>query len=216
MIINLKKNYKKFAIIAIFLGILFLINIYFKLNNNRFESYYSQYLCSLLILKNGKSCIKEVLNNYDFFYFIKDFRKNVDLSINIKRAPLIENIMIIIGIIPFLKYNSVIRYYANTDEIYKKLGNLFFYKNIKSREINIDFFDFETVKIKFNNLINYIWETIPPKQILDNIRYIISNYYDDSCLYIFEKSLNHNYEYFIKNNEKIVSSDEFKKKYISK
>ena len=61
-----------------------------------------------------------------------------------------------------------------------------------------------------------IWDIIPKKTILDNIRYIISNYYDDSCLYIFEKSLNKNYRYFIKNNEKILSIDGFKNKLISK
>ena len=72
------------------------------------------------------------------------------------------------------------------------------------------------MKRDFNNLINYIWEFIPQKHILDNLRYIISNYYDDSCTNIFEKTLNRNYEYFIKNNKSIAFKNSFKKKLISK
>jgi hypothetical protein len=169
-----------------------------------------------LILNNENTCIDKVLNNYDFFYFIKDVKKNVNLSINIKKASLIENIIIILGIIPFLKNNSIIRYDINTYETNKIFRTLFNYKEIKYGKIFIDFSDFQTVKKKFNNLINYIWELIPQKPILDNLRYIIDNYYDDSCLNIFEKALNRNYEYFIKNNKKTVSTNSFKKKLLSK
>ena len=168
--------------------------------NSELETYYRQYLCSLLILNNGKYCLNEVLNNYDFFYFIKGIRKNVYLSINIKRLSLIENIIILLGIIPFLKNNSIIRYGINTYESNKLYKKLFSYKKIKNGKIHIDFSDFKTVKTDFNNLINYI----------------ISNYYNDSCANIFEKTLNRNYEYFIKYNKSIVFNNSFKKELISK
>ena len=169
-----------------------------------------------MILNNENKCINEVFNNYDFFYFIKDINKNVYLTINIKNALLIENIMMIIGIIPFLKNNSVIRYVINDSETNKKFRILFKYKKIENGQIYIDFSDFKTIKNKFGNLINFIWEIIPQKHILNNIRYIINNYYDDSFINFFEKALNKNYEYFIKKNQKIVSVNSYRQKLLSK
>ena len=211
-----KKNKTKIIIIILFIEFLLFFKKIYGIYNSELETYYSQYLCSLLILNNGKYCLNEVLNNYDFFYFIKGIRKNVYLSINIKRLSLIENIIILLGIIPFLKNNSIIRYGINTYESNKLYKKLFSYKKIKNGKIHIDFSDFKTVKTDFNNLINYIWEFIPRKQILDNLRYIISNYYNDSCANIFEKTLNRNYEYFIKYNKSIVFNNSFKKELISK
>lgn len=217
MLFKFKNTYiKKLAIFIICIEFLFSFKTYLRLNEGEFETYYSQYLCSLLILNDEKNCLNEVFNNYDFFYYITDIRKNINLSINIKKASLIENIIIIIGIIPFLKNNSVLRYDIGISEANKIFTKIFKSKKIKNGIIFIDFSDFETIKTEFNNLINYIWELIPKKYILDNLRYIISNYYDDSCLDIFEKSLNKNYEYFIKkyqNNEKI---NNYKKQLISK
>ena len=169
-----------------------------------------------MILNNENKCINEVFNNYDFFYFTKDINKNVYLTINIKNALLIENIMMIIGIIPFLKNNSVIRYVINDSETNKIFRILFKYKKIENGQIYIDFSDFKTIKNKFGNLINFIWEIIPQKHILNNIRYIINNYYDDSFINFFEKALNKNYEYFIKKNQKIVSVNSYRQKLLSK
>ena len=110
--IEFKNNNKtKFIIIILFIKFLLLFKIIYRISNSELETYYSQYLCSLLILNNGKYCLNEVLNNYDFFYFIKGIKKNVYLSINIKRLSLIENIIILLGIIPFLKNNSFMKNY---------------------------------------------------------------------------------------------------------
>ena len=43
------------------------------------------------------------------------------------------------------------------------------------------------------------------KKILNNIRSIINNYYNESCLEIFDKSLNLNFKYFIQNKRKKFS-----------
>lgn len=217
MLIEFKNNNKnKFVIFIICIEFLFLFKKYARLNDSKFESYYSKYLCSFLILNNENNCIKEVFNNYDFFYFIKDIKKNVNLTINMKNVSLIENIMMIIGIIPFLKNNSVIRYVINDSETNKIFRILFKYKKIENGQIYIDFSDFKTIKNKFGNLINFIWEIIPQKHILNNIRYIINNYYDDSFINFFEKALNKNYEYFIKKNQKIVSVNSYRQKLLSK
>ena len=157
MLIEFKNNNKnKFLIFIICIEFLFLFKKYVRLNDSKFESYYSKYLCSFLILNNENNCIKEVFNNYDFFYFIKDIKKKVNLTINMKNVSLIENIMMIIGIIPFLKNNSIIRYVINDSETNKIFRILFKYKKIENGQIYIDFSDFKTIKNEFGNLINFI------------------------------------------------------------
>ena len=58
---------------------------------------------------------------------------------------------------------------------------------------------------KFNDLINYKWEFIPNKELLNNIRYIINNYYNNSYLEIFDKSLNLNFKYFLRSKKDYLS-----------
>ena len=48
-------------------------------------------------------------------------------------------------------------------------------------------------------LLYYIWEFIPKQFMLDNIRYFINNYYNESNLVVFEESLNLNYKSYIQN-----------------
>ena len=48
-------------------------------------------------------------------------------------------------------------------------------------------------------LLYYIWELIPKQFMLDNIRYFINNYYNESNLVVFEESLNLNYKSYIQN-----------------
>ena len=81
MLIEFKNNNKnKFVIFIICIEFLFLFKKYARLNDSKFESYYSKYLCSFLILNNENNCIKEVFNNYDFFYFIKDIKKKCEFN----------------------------------------------------------------------------------------------------------------------------------------
>ena len=61
---------------------------------------------------------------------------------------------------------------------------------------------------KFHDLINYKWEFIPNKELLNNIRYIINNYYNNSYLEIFDKSLNSNFKYFLRNKKEYLSLSE--------
>ena len=78
--------------------------------------------------------------------------------------------------------------------------------------------DSEIVKDKFNILINDIWDFPQNKNILDNLRYIINNYYDEYCANIFWESLNKNLDYYYSymNNNTITDSDlkELMSKYI--
>ena len=148
-----RNNKKKISILFIIYFLLF--NEYNGFVGNKTEYYYKQYLCSLLIYKAEDKCINEVFNDYDFFYFVKNIRKNVNLSIDIKKISLIEHIFIIIGIIPFIKNNSIINYSINSKESKHIFEILFNYNKIKNRKIFIDFNDFKEIKKKFNSLINY-------------------------------------------------------------
>lgn len=178
--------------------------------SNSLDIYYSKCLCNFFILSNEKSCIIELFNNYNFFYDIKDIKKNVNLYIDNQKT-FIENLVLIIAIIPFLKYNSSIYYNNNNRAINKLLKIAFGYNNTNNKKIIVNIKDLGKIKKHFHKLINYKWELIPSQKVLDNLRYIINNYYDDSCLNAFDKSVNKNYNYYIKNNIHNLSETEIEK-----
>lgn len=185
-------------------------NFKVSLEDNQFDFYYSKYLCSFFNLENEKNCTEEILFNYDFFYEIKKIKRNVNISIDIKKS-LLENIFLIIGIIPFLKFNSTIEYNINNKESNELFKFLFNYKNITNNKIIIDINDFETIKKSFNKSLNYIWDfPLKNKQVIDNIRFVINNYYEDNFKYVFEEILNENYNYYIQKNIKVFSDSDLK------
>jgi hypothetical protein len=59
-------------------------------------------------------------------------------------------------------------------------------------------------------IFNYDWELIPKKLMLDNLRYIINNYYNDTNLILLQESLNMNYQSYIKNNKNEMNYNELK------
>ena len=126
--------------------------------------------------------------------------------INIKISKL-ESIFLLLGIIPFLKNNSTLSYKINNKEIYNFIKEVFKnkIKKINHKIIKLDFIDFKTVNEKLEELLNYRWELIPEKIILDNIRYIIDNYYNESNFDIFQKSLYMNYNFYIQLKKKEIT-----------
>ena len=48
--------------------------------------------------------------------------------------------------------------------------------------------------------MNYKWEIIPNKNIINIIRYTINNYYDETFLDLFDRFLNLNYKYYLESN----------------
>lgn len=183
------------------------------LADNSFEFYYSKYICDFLILDSEKKCESELLNDYNIFYKVKAIKSNINLIIDINKSK-IENIFLLVGLIPLLKNNSTIQYKINTKEVRNLFEIIFNYKEINTGKIIIDIKDFERIKTRFGDLINYRWEILPKKEILDNLRFIINNYYDDICSRIFDISLNKNYEYYIQTNS-ILLRDSYEK-FISK
>ena len=59
-------------------------------------------------------------------------------------------------------------------------------------------------------LLYYIWELIPKQFMLDNIRYFINNYYNESNLVVFEESLNLNYKSYFQNKRNEMTFEEIK------
>jgi hypothetical protein len=116
---------------------------------------------------------------------------------NIK-IPKLENIFLLLGIIPLLKNNSTLSYKINNKGIYKLFKKIL-NKKIKYKVIKLDY----NYLLYFNKimkvLLYYIWELIPKQFMLDNIRYFINNYYNESNLVVFEESLNLNYKSYIQN-----------------
>ena len=180
----------------------------------KLDYFFSKLFCSMLEIKYEKICINELINDYNFFYYENEIKENVHLF-TYQNKFLVENLLILIGLVPFLKNNSTLEFKINDEMINKVFKIHFRYKSYKNANYIFNKSDFEIIKKKFNDLINYKWEIIPSKKILDIIRYIINNYYDDSCINIFETTLNKNFEYYIK-NYKNDFSNETKEKLMSK
>ena len=146
------------------------------------------------------NCKNQILKDKNFYDDIKEKTTTINIMINIKKTK-IKNILILIGLLPFLKYNSNILYKINSKE--KKIIYLKNYhkKKIKNRIIKINENDFHYFIENFNGLINNKWKLIPDENIVNNIRYIVNNYYNESCKEIFDKSLNIDFESYILNKK---------------
>jgi hypothetical protein len=128
---------------------------------------------------------------------------------NIKKSKL-ENIVLLLGIIPFLKNNSTLSYKINNKGIYKLFKKIF-NKAIISKVIKFDYSDLYIFNKKMKKILYYEWELIPKKYMLDNLRFIINNYYyNETNLDIFQESLNLNYKSYILNKKNEMTYDEIK------
>ena len=205
-----KNNYSleqvAIKMILIFL-ILYLLYSQDITDNISIKFIFKNSICKFFYFNIGYNCTREIYTNTHFYDDIIEINENINLYINIKKTK-IENIFILIGMMPFLKNNSSISYKINNKEIYKLLKNIFNNKIIKNKIIKFDKNDFNIFNKKIYDLIYYKWEIIPDHNITDNIRSIINNYYNESCLDIFDKSLNLNFKYFIKNNKNELSIED--------
>jgi hypothetical protein len=89
-------------------------------------------------------------------------------------------------------------------------NSLFINKRIKYKIIKFGYKDLHSFNKMMSNLIYYDWELIPKKLMLDNLRHIVNNYYNDSNLNLFQESLNMNYKSFIKSKRNEIIYDELK------
>jgi hypothetical protein len=164
---------------------------------NDLENFFSKSICKLLYFTLNYNCSIQFFSNDNFYNDILEINSDINLLMNIK-IPKFENIFLLLGIIPLLKNNSTLSYKINNKGIYKLFKKIL-NKKIKYKVIKLDY----NYLLYFNKimkiLLYYIWELIPKQFMLDNIRYFINNYYNESNLVVFEESLNLNYKSYIQN-----------------
>jgi len=202
---TIKKIFIKFFLLFLIIIIIIIIlgeDCHKKVANN-LEGYFSQSICNFFYFTINYNCSSKISNN-DFYEDILEINNKIDLLMNIKISKL-ENIVLLLGIIPFLKNNSTLSYKINNKEVYYYIKKFFKNKKIKNKIIKFDYNDFITFNEKMDELINYKWEFIPEKVMLDNLRYIINNYYNESNFNIFQKSLYINYDFYIQRKKKEIS-----------
>jgi hypothetical protein len=176
---------------------------YHKKDVNNLEYYFGQSICKFFYFTINYNCYSKFITN-DFYEDVIEINNNINLLMNIKISKL-ENIVLLLGIIPFLKKNSTLSYKINNKEIYNYIKKSLKTKKIKHKSIKLDYNDFDTFNEKMNELLNYKWELIPEKVMLDNLRYIINNYYNESNFNIFQKSLYMNYDFYIQRKREEIA-----------
>ena len=95
--------------------------------------------------------------------------------------------------------------------MFEILKNIFHIEKLKKdilyiRKNNIDY-----IIQNFNELIYYKWEYLPNTNLINSLRYIISNYYNENCLELFDKALNLNFEDYINKNKINFTSKDINK-----
>jgi len=179
------------------LCLLFLIvNLIFQQEHHRqkyneLEDLFSKSICQLLFFNINYNCSLNFLTNDNFYNDILEFNDNINLLINIKK-PKLDNIFLLLGIIPFLKNNSTLSYKIKDKIIYNIFKNSSKTK-LKYKIIKLDYNDLCYFDKIIKKLLYYEWELIPRQFMLNNLMYIINKYYNEQNLVVFQKSLNMNY-----------------------
>ena len=76
---------------------------------------------------------------------------------------------------------------------------------INNNLINLKKEYFQKEKNELINLLDYEWEIIPSRNIINFLRYIINNFYSEDCLTSFDTSLNKNYNKYLEKNINNIS-----------
>ena len=171
--------------------------------NEEFENEMKKYLCKIINSETEK-CFDIIFNNFNFFNELKIIQENISLLIYLNKTN-IENILLLMGIFPFLKNNSISYFTIKKRKTFNILKNIFEYKSFTKNSFNMNETDFNKTKNKIINSLNYKWELIPSQKIINIIRYTLNNYYEESFLELFDKFLNLNYKYYL--NSHFLSVD---------
>ena len=187
---------EKYKLIYLFIKISLLISIIFIILEEKY------------IFIDGINLVN-FINNKDF-QFMKDINKNKFNLILSKKKNRIEIIFILIQAIPYINKKIIIEK-KNNEEVFEILKNIFHIEKLKKdilyiRKNNIDY-----IIQNFKELIYYKWEYLPNTNLINSLRYIISNYYNENCLELFDKALNLNFEDYINKNKSNFTSKDINK-----
>jgi hypothetical protein len=117
---------------------------YIKKEVNNLGYYFSQSACQFLFYSINYKCSMNFFTNDNIYNDILEINSNVNLLMNIKQSK-IENIILLIGIIPFLKNNSTLSYKINNKGIYN------FFNKILNKKIK-----HKVIKFNYNDLFIFI------------------------------------------------------------
>lgn len=124
------------------------------------------------------------LDCYKDYFDSLNMNNRLDLFTNLTY---IENIFILIIIVPFIKKEIII---TRKSKIYKISKNVFNIKTNDNIRINKTFLN--TINENFFDLIYYEWESFPNSKKINYLKFILRYYYNQECLRIFLKALNMN------------------------
>ena len=181
-----------------------------KKETNKLENYYSKSICKLFHFSINYNCPITIFSSSSFYDEVLEINKDINLLINAKKSKL-ENLLFLLSIIPFLKYNSTLSCKINNKETEIFFKKTFKNKKIKNKLIKFDYNDFVIFNEIINELLNYKWELFPEKFMLDNLRYVLNNYYNESNFEIFQKLLYMNYKFYIQNKKKEMTYEDIER-----
>ena len=219
LLLNIKLSMKiiRFIIIFILIIIYLINNLYLKKRKYYINSkkYYNCYFINEnnnLELDDNINCFKKGFISINNLIEIENHSQEIDaliLDFNVSR---IENLLILIGIFPFIKNNSFILINIRKKLTYQIIKNLLKTRPTEKNK-NIILFQKDLLFLynNFTDLISYKWELIPSFSLLNNIRYIINHYYTDKFLDIYDNILNVNFKDYISKNKASLSYQDIKK-----
>ena len=132
------------------------------------------------------------INIYDNIFNLLNEHKTLNIF---RREKKIDNIFILIIIFPFLKKEVKL---TEINPIYNLCKNIFNIKNqriITLKKEYIKYFSYKFKEVLYNK-----WDGLPSVNKTNYLRHILTHYYNNSCLKIYEKSLNLNMKYYIESN----------------
>ena len=145
----------KFFLFFLFINLIF-ENEYHKKEFNDLEYYFSQSICQFLYFTINYKCTINFFLNDNIYNDILDINNNINLLINIKKSKL-ENIFLLLGIIPFLNKNSTLSYKINNKGIYKYFKKILNEK-IKYKIIKFGYNDLHSFNKILKKLLYYNWD----------------------------------------------------------
>ena len=126
------------------------IKEYFQKDVKDIEYYFSQSLCQLLSFSINYKCSDNFFKNDNLYHDIFEINSNINLLMNFRKSKL-ENILLLLSIIPFLKNNSTLSYKINDKEIFKIFKKIL-KKRIKYKIIKLGYSDLFLFNIRMKEL----------------------------------------------------------------